>query len=350
MFGGRPSWRPQAQQRWQKNLSLFGPRAGARMAPRCPRGRLRGTKVGAGGREGGVPRGGAQRREGPPPLPALPLRSAPRPPTVPVPVAVPPAPAAPCPERAGPAAPWPGRSGTGSSARSSSGTSATSECRTSKVNKHPRDPSHAAPLLFLLFSVFPPAFPRARGSVAHPTAAGCGKAEGAGGFPRRGCGARRGEGEQTFPGALRPPRGPGGARRGAAEPGPAAPEGPSRSRLRAPTALAAEQAVLGSPCLAANGSFGFRGWEESRGQSGGAAGAAQTLLAPGPRSRRGRWGCPGVQLSKRGQNSGINHLRDTLLFCHRLCWRKGCKYLGLDAVGISPSKVIFALHQQSLCD
>lgn len=84
----------------------------------APRRRLQGTKVGAGGREGGVPRGGAQRREEPPPLPALPLRSAPRPPTVPVPVAVPPAPASPCPERAGSAAPWPGRSGIGSSARS----------------------------------------------------------------------------------------------------------------------------------------------------------------------------------------------------------------------------------------
>lgn len=261
-----------------KKTSLFGPLGGVggRSGPAVPQGAAPGNE-GGGRREGGVPRGGAQRWEEPPPppRPPAPLRSAPRPPTVPVPVAVPPAPAAPCPERAGPAAPWPGRSGIGSSARSWSGTSATSECRTSKVNKRPRDPSHAAPLLFLLVSVLLPVFPRARGSAAHPTAAG--KEKGAGGFPRRGCGARRGEGEQ-----------PGEARRGAAEPGPTAPEGPSRNGLRAPAALAAEQAVPGSPCLAANGSFGFHGWEESRGQSGEAAGAARTLLALGPRSRRGR--------------------------------------------------------------
>lgn len=58
-------------------------------------------------------------------------------------------------------------------------------------------------------------------------------------------------------------------------------------------------------------------------------------------------------LSKHGQSFWINHRRDALLFCHRLCWQKGCKYLGLEVVWYlhsSSSRVRVAPHQLALCD
>lgn len=56
-------------------------------------------------------------------------------------------------------------------------------------------------------------------------------------------------------------------------------------------------------------------------------------------------------LNKHGQSFWINHLRDALLFCHKLCRRKGCKYLALNvdrylcSRSSSSSKVMFAPHQ-----
>lgn len=97
----------------------------------------------------------------------------------------------------GPASLWPGRSGTGSSARSSSGTSATSECRTSKVNQHPRrNPSLRPrpllrPLLLPRRSFLPSRRPRAAcaGSRSSAERGRCGCRAGGGGrrgqsFPR----------------------------------------------------------------------------------------------------------------------------------------------------------------------
>lgn len=96
VFGGRSSSRPQAQQLWQKNLFVraAGGGWGAEWPCGAPGGGSGERRWGpAGGREEcrGAGRSAERSR---PPLPALPLRSAPRPPTVPVPVAVPPAPAA----------------------------------------------------------------------------------------------------------------------------------------------------------------------------------------------------------------------------------------------------------------